>query len=133
VDPRLIDLSNKHIHVDPRFLDLSNERIHVDPRFLDLSNEHIHVDPRFLDLSMNVYMWNHVSSAIVRDDWLASCSSHFALGIHWIEGWVGPPVSLDDVEKRKFLNLPGLKLNSLVIQPLYLRRNQLQNEIMAFL
>jgi hypothetical protein len=29
---------------------------------------------------------------------------------HWIGGWVGPRASLDDVEKRKFLTLPGLEL-----------------------
>jgi hypothetical protein len=29
---------------------------------------------------------------------------------HWIGGWVGPRASLDDVEKRKFLILPGLEL-----------------------
>jgi hypothetical protein len=28
----------------------------------------------------------------------------------WIEGWVGPRGGLDDVEKRKFLTLPGLEL-----------------------
>jgi hypothetical protein len=26
---------------------------------------------------------------------------------YWIGGWVGPRASLDDVEKRKFLTLPG--------------------------
>jgi hypothetical protein len=28
---------------------------------------------------------------------------------HWIGGRVGPRAGLDDVEKRKFLTLPGLK------------------------
>jgi hypothetical protein len=28
---------------------------------------------------------------------------------HWI-GWVDPRAGLDDVEKRKFLTLPGLEL-----------------------
>jgi hypothetical protein len=31
-------------------------------------------------------------------------------GTHWIGGWVDPRASLDDVEKRKFLTLPGLEL-----------------------
>jgi hypothetical protein len=31
-------------------------------------------------------------------------------GTHWIGGWVGPRASLDDMEKRKFLTLPGLEL-----------------------
>jgi hypothetical protein len=29
---------------------------------------------------------------------------------HFIEGCVGPRADLDDVEKRKFLALPGLEL-----------------------
>jgi hypothetical protein len=29
---------------------------------------------------------------------------------HWIGGWVDPRAGLDDVEKRKFLNLSGLEL-----------------------
>jgi hypothetical protein len=33
-----------------------------------------------------------------------------ALGARWIGGWVGPRTSLDDVEKEKFLTLPGLEL-----------------------
>jgi hypothetical protein len=32
---------------------------------------------------------------------------------HWIGGWVDPRASLDDVENRKFLTLPGLELQSL--------------------
>jgi hypothetical protein len=31
-------------------------------------------------------------------------------GIHWIGGWVGPTASMNDVEKRKCLTLPGLKI-----------------------
>jgi hypothetical protein len=29
---------------------------------------------------------------------------------YWIGGWVGTRAGLDDVEKRKFLTLPGLEL-----------------------
>jgi hypothetical protein len=29
---------------------------------------------------------------------------------HWIGGWVCPRAGLDDVQKRKFLTLPGLEL-----------------------
>jgi hypothetical protein len=36
-----------------------------------------------------------------------------APGIHWIGGWVDIRVGLDDVEKRKFLTVPGLELRSL--------------------
>jgi hypothetical protein len=32
---------------------------------------------------------------------------------HWIGGWVNPRAGLDDVEKRKFLTLPGLELRPL--------------------
>jgi hypothetical protein len=34
-------------------------------------------------------------------------------GTHCIRDWVGLQASLDDVEKRKFLTLPGLKLQPL--------------------
>jgi hypothetical protein len=37
-----------------------------------------------------------------------------APGTQWIGGWVGPRAGLDDVEKRKFLTLPGLELRPLV-------------------
>jgi hypothetical protein len=34
-------------------------------------------------------------------------------GTHWIGGWVDLRSGLDDVEKRKFLTLPGLELRPL--------------------
>jgi hypothetical protein len=36
-----------------------------------------------------------------------------APGTHWIGGWVDSSAGLDDMEKRKFLTLPGLELRSL--------------------
>jgi hypothetical protein len=36
-----------------------------------------------------------------------------ASGTFWIGGWVGPRASLDAVEMRKFLTLPGLELRPL--------------------
>jgi hypothetical protein len=36
-----------------------------------------------------------------------------APGTHWVRDWVGPRACLDDVEKRKFLNSPGLELRPL--------------------
>jgi hypothetical protein len=36
-----------------------------------------------------------------------------ATGSHWIEGGVDPRAGLDDVEKRKFLTLPGHELSFL--------------------
>jgi hypothetical protein len=35
-----------------------------------------------------------------------------ALGTHWRRGWVGPRAGLDDMEKTKFLTLPGLELRT---------------------
>jgi hypothetical protein len=49
-------------------------------------------------------------SAIVGDEWSASCPGGFNPGTHWIGGWVGPRAGLDDVEKINFLTLPGLEL-----------------------
>jgi hypothetical protein len=36
-----------------------------------------------------------------------------APGTHWRGCWVGPRTGLHDVEKRKFLTLPGLELRPL--------------------
>jgi hypothetical protein len=36
-----------------------------------------------------------------------------APGTHWIGDWVDPRAGLDDVEKGKFLTLPGLELRHL--------------------
>jgi hypothetical protein len=39
-------------------------------------------------------------------------------GTHFIGGWVDPRAGLDDMEKWKFFNLPGLDLPPLlVVQP----------------
>jgi hypothetical protein len=38
-------------------------------------------------------------------------------GSHWIGRWVGPRAGLDDVEKRKFLTLPGFEHLPSVFQP----------------
>jgi hypothetical protein len=56
-----------------------------------------------------------LTAALVGGEWSVSLPGRFTLGertpsTHWIGGWVGPRVGLDDVEKRKFLNLPGLEL-----------------------
>jgi hypothetical protein len=59
-----------------------------------------------------VDVWIHVSltSSLVAGELSASRPGRFTPGTHWIGGWVGPRIDLDDVEKRKFLTLPGLKL-----------------------
>jgi hypothetical protein len=56
--------------------------------------------------------------ALPGGEWSASRPGRFSPGerapdTHLIEGWVGPRAGLDDVEKRKFLTLPGLELRPL--------------------
>jgi hypothetical protein len=56
--------------------------------------------------------------ALVGGEWSASRPGRFTpgerdSGTHWIEGWVSPRASLDDVEKRKFSTLLGLELQPL--------------------
>jgi hypothetical protein len=58
--------------------------------------EWTYIDPHFLDLSTS---WR---------EWLASHPGRFIPGTSWIGGWVDPRAGLDDMEKRKFLTLPGL-------------------------
>jgi hypothetical protein len=67
-----------------------------------------------------VDVWSRIflTSALVGGEWSASRPGCFipgerAPGTHWIGGWGGPRVSLDDLEKRKFLTLPGLELRPL--------------------
>jgi hypothetical protein len=61
------------------------------------------IDPHFL------------TSAVAGDEWSASRPSRLTSGerdpgTQWIGGWVDPRAGLDDLEKRKFLTLPGLEL-----------------------
>jgi hypothetical protein len=56
-----------------------------------------------------------LTSALAGGEWSASRPGCFtpgesAYGTHWIGGWVDPRDGLDDVEKRKFLTVPGLEL-----------------------
>jgi hypothetical protein len=56
-----------------------------------------------------------VTSALAGGEWSDSCPGRFTPGersscTHWAGRWVHPRASLDDVEKRKFLTLPGLEL-----------------------
>jgi hypothetical protein len=57
----------------------------------------------------------HISftSALVGGVWSASSPCRFTPGTHWIGGWVVTSADLNDVEKRKFLTLPGLELRPL--------------------
>jgi hypothetical protein len=66
-----------------------------------------------VDVQIRVFL----TLALVRGEWSASRHCRFnpgenAPGSHWIECWMDPRAGFDDVEKRKFLTLPGLKLRS---------------------
>jgi hypothetical protein len=66
-----------------------------------------------VDVEIHVFM----TSALVGGEWSASRPGRFITGerasdTQWIGGWVGPRAGLD-VEKRKFLTLPGLELRLL--------------------
>jgi hypothetical protein len=59
-----------------------------------------------------------LTSALAGDECSASRPGRFtprkrAHGTHWIGGWLDPIAGLDDVEKKKFLALPGLELQPL--------------------
>jgi hypothetical protein len=59
-----------------------------------------------------------LTSALASGEWSASGRAALTPGerapvTHWKRGWVGPRSGLDDVEKRKFLTLPGLELKLL--------------------
>jgi hypothetical protein len=59
-----------------------------------------------------------LTSALVAGEWSASRPGRFTPGerapaTHWTGGWVDPRSGLDDVEKRKFLTLPGLEIRPL--------------------
>jgi hypothetical protein len=61
-------------------------------------------------------------SALVGGEWSASRSGRYTPGekktcAHWTGGWVGPRAGLDDVEKRKYLTIPGLELRHSAVQP----------------
>jgi hypothetical protein len=63
---------------------------------------------------MKTYGGVDVTSTLVGGEWSASRPGLFTPGetapvTSWTGGWVDPRASLDDVEKRKFLTLPGLE------------------------
>jgi hypothetical protein len=81
-----------------------------------------------VDVEIHIFL----TSALVGGEWSASRLGRFtpeesAPGNHRIGGWVDPRAGLDDVEKRKFLNLRGLELQPLGLparsQPLYRLRH----------
>jgi hypothetical protein len=67
---------------------------------------------------VDVHIHVFLTSALVGGEWSASRPGRFTPGkktpiTHWTGGWVGPTTGLDDVEKRKFLTVPGLELRPL--------------------
>jgi hypothetical protein len=63
------------------------------------------IDTHFLDLGIS---WRWVVSLTPQLRYPGERTP----GILWIGGWVDPRPGLDDVEKRKFLTLPGLEFLS---------------------
>jgi hypothetical protein len=64
---------------------------------------------------VDLYIHIFLTSALGGGEWSASRPGCFTPGerapsTYWIGGWVGPRAGLDDVEKRKFLTLPGIEL-----------------------
>jgi hypothetical protein len=67
---------------------------------------------------VGVYIHIFLTSVLAGGEWSVSRPCRFtpgerAAGTHWIRDWVDPRVSLDNVEKRRFLTLPGLELRPL--------------------
>jgi hypothetical protein len=67
-----------------------------------------------VDVQIHIFL----TSALVGVEWSTSRPGRFtpgerAPGTHWIGGWVDLKTGLDDLEKRKFLTLPGLELRPL--------------------
>jgi hypothetical protein len=62
-----------------------------------------------VDVEIHIFL----TSAQAGGEWSASLPGRFTPSTHWIGGWMDPRAGLDNVEKRKFLTLPGLELRPL--------------------
>jgi hypothetical protein len=67
-----------------------------------------------VDVQSHIFL----TSALAGSEWSASLPGSFtpgerAPGTYWIGSSVGPRAGLEEVEKRKFLTLPGLELRPL--------------------
>jgi hypothetical protein len=67
---------------------------------------------------VNVKIHVFLTLALVGDEKSALHPSHFiprerALNTHWVGGWMGPRIGLDDIESRKILPLLRLELQPL--------------------
>jgi hypothetical protein len=60
-----------------------------------------------------------LTSALAGGEWSASRPGPSIPGTHWIGVWMGLIAGLDDVEKREFLTLPGLELQSFGVSRLW--------------
>jgi hypothetical protein len=68
---------------------------------------------------MVLYIHVFFTWALAGGEWSASRPGRFtpeekAPSTYWIGGWVGPRAGMDDLEKRKFLTVPGLEIRNLV-------------------
>jgi hypothetical protein len=66
-------------------------------------------------MGVDVWIYTFLISTLGGGEWSVLRSCRFTAGerapsTHWIGGSVGPRADQDDVEKRKFFTLPGLKL-----------------------
>jgi hypothetical protein len=62
-----------------------------------------------VDVQIHLFL----TSTLFGAEWPASRPGRFTPGTHWTGGCVGPSTCLADLERRKFLPPPGLKLRSL--------------------
>jgi hypothetical protein len=56
-----------------------------------------------VDVQVHIFL----TSALAGGEWSVSGPGRFTTDTSWIRGWVDPRASLDEVEKRKFLAMPG--------------------------
>jgi hypothetical protein len=68
-----------------------------------------------VDVEIHIF----VTSALVLGESSVSLPCNFTTRerTHWIGDWVDPWASLDDADEWKFLALPGLGIQPLVVQP----------------
>jgi hypothetical protein len=59
---------------------------------------------------VDVYIHIFLTSALGGCEWSISRPGRFTPGTQWIGGWVDLRAGLEDLEKRKFLTLPGIEL-----------------------
>jgi hypothetical protein len=72
---------------------------------------------------VHIYIYIFLTSALAGGEWSASLPGRFtpgerAPGTRCIGCWMGPRAGLNHMEKRKFLTLLGLELDSSVVQPI---------------